>query len=91
WWIFSSEALGSEEAEDARDALSEAIGYFESHLSLRDDDEEAEEVRQLLAEALLTLANLTADETKREAMYGRVEGLGVAVGDGEGVMDVDEE
>ncbi|KAK7022893.1 hypothetical protein VNI00_016880 [Paramarasmius palmivorus] len=86
----SAEALSSEEADEAREALEEAVTHFEVFLAAPGHEfEEEEEVKQLMAEALLTLANLTVDEVKREETYARVEDLGVAVGGVEG-MDVDE-
>lgn len=66
--------LSSENAEEARDALSMAIAFFErakGSASLMEED--AEDVSPLLAEALLTLANLTIDENKREELYCRAQ------------------
>ncbi|CAL1713945.1 unnamed protein product [Somion occarium] len=66
--------LSSEDAEEARDALSMAIAFFErakGSASLMEED--AEDVSPLLAEALLTLANLTIDENKREELYCRAQ------------------
>jgi 5S rRNA maturation endonuclease (ribonuclease M5) len=38
-----------------------------------DEDDEGKELRICLAEALLTLANLTIDESKREDLYSRAQ------------------
>ncbi|ESK90336.1 hypothetical protein Moror_13765 [Moniliophthora roreri MCA 2997] len=99
--------LESEEAEEAREALSEAVVFFErakgvgtcEHLTekmqkqrrgkrkrgypepevMHDADEQNQEgeddddLQALLAEALLTLANLTVDEKRREELYARAE------------------
>nr|GAT53948.1 predicted protein [Mycena chlorophos] len=89
------EVLNSEEATDAREGLTRAIELFEKaagrELGTSDEDEElSEEQRELqsfLAEAFLTLANLTKDEQEREKLYQRAETLGAGI---EG-MDVDDE
>ncbi|KAJ7471521.1 hypothetical protein B0H11DRAFT_1812266 [Mycena galericulata] len=95
--------LDSEDAEEAREGLVRAIEFFERAAGSakgefgaeREDGEElgeelkAEEVelRAFLAEALLTLANLTKEEDKREELYRRAQILGPD--DLEG-MDVDD-
>ncbi|TFK34033.1 hypothetical protein BDQ12DRAFT_380563 [Crucibulum laeve] len=111
--------LESEEAEEARESLQAAVGYFErargwveerssaassaskaksrgkekEHMEVEsslpshhDEDqqqqqeeqgkEDAQELRSLLAEALVTLANLTRDESKREELYARAQAEG---------------
>ncbi|KAI0730410.1 hypothetical protein C8Q76DRAFT_613591 [Earliella scabrosa] len=107
-----TEILHSAEAEEAREGLAMAISFFERakgqvpvHLSALQSSGAAasgavmEDVSPLLAEALLVLANLTADENKREELYtraqteagevdldlGRVRG---AEGEGDEPMDV---
>ncbi|EEB87147.1 hypothetical protein MPER_15626, partial [Moniliophthora perniciosa FA553] len=108
--------LDSEEAEEAREALSEAVVFFERAKgvgtcenptektqkrrgkrkrgcpepeAIHDADEEDQEgkdnddLQALLTEALLTIANLTIDETKREELYARAEkenGGGLSLG-----------
>jgi hypothetical protein len=52
---------------------------------LNDETSEQAEIRTLLAEALLTLANLTADETEREALYAR------AHKEGKGSFELDDD
>ncbi|KAJ7230532.1 hypothetical protein GGX14DRAFT_583716 [Mycena pura] len=72
----------SEEAEDARKGLERAVGYFEIAMSERVDaggvkeEERDEALRACFAESLLTLANLTEDEDKREALCLRARLLG---------------
>ncbi|KAM5541295.1 hypothetical protein V8D89_004849, partial [Ganoderma adspersum] len=79
------DVLHTPEAEEAREGLAMAISFFErakaqgtdtvmsmsmgpgDHGGPRDD------VSPLLAEALLVLANLTADENKREELYTRAQ------------------
>ncbi|KAJ7708706.1 hypothetical protein B0H17DRAFT_1030637 [Mycena rosella] len=89
--------LDCEEAEEAREALGRAVEFFEraagsakgefADVELEDEgSEEAEELRAFLAEALLTLANLTKEEDKREELYRRAQLLGGLEG-----MDVDED
>jgi hypothetical protein len=53
--------------------------------ALNDETTEQSEIRTLLAEALLTLANLTPDETEREAMYAR------AHKEGKGSFELDDD
>jgi hypothetical protein len=103
------ELLKGEDAEDAREALGEAIGFFEKVKGMDEssdvdavdhdmeevegDPEEDEELRRMLTEALLTLANLTLDEEKREELYKRVEkegGLELKDGDDDDGMEVDD-
>ncbi|KAF5373933.1 hypothetical protein D9758_000880 [Tetrapyrgos nigripes] len=86
------ELLKGEDAEDAREALKEAISLFEKvkgmdepsgsegdhegvdhDMDLEGESVEDEELKRMLTEALLTLANLTLDEEKREELYKRVE------------------
>jgi len=92
------EVLQSEDAEEARDALERAVQFFERAKgtgtssenhgggSVGEDEGDVEDVSPLLAEALLTLANLTADENKREELYSRAQ----KEGGGEGIFDVEE-
>ncbi|KAJ7089758.1 hypothetical protein B0H15DRAFT_800429 [Mycena belliarum] len=93
--------LDDEEAEEAREGLARAVEFFERAMGSAKGEfadeaeggagasgEEAEELRAFLAEALLTLANLTKEEDKREELYARAEALGG--GNLEG-MDVDED
>lgn len=69
--------LQSEDAQEAREGLSTAISFFErakgsasvSALS----DPESQELQAFLAEALLTLANLTPDNRRREELYARAQ------------------
>ncbi|KAH9912096.1 uncharacterized protein BXZ73DRAFT_107642 [Epithele typhae] len=78
--------LHSAEAEEAREGLAMAVSFFErargSSLGLgrtgpgqaaAAGGEGEEDVGPLLAEALLVLANLTADENKREELYARAQ------------------
>jgi hypothetical protein len=69
------DVLHSEEAQDAREALAMAISFFERAKSCASPsfDPEIHELQPLLAEALLTLANLTVDEDKREELYTRAQ------------------
>ncbi|KAJ7152324.1 hypothetical protein C8R43DRAFT_886382 [Mycena crocata] len=90
-----------EEAEEAREGLVRAVEYFERAAGSakgefaagsdgeegHDLHEEEEELRTFLAEALLTLANLTKEEDKREELYKRAQVLG---GDALEGMDVDD-
>ncbi|KAF7331911.1 hypothetical protein MKEN_00071400 [Mycena kentingensis (nom. inval.)] len=88
--------LDSEEAEDAREGLERAVEYFEKAVGsakreIESEDEgmpvEQDQVQAYLAEALLTLANLTKDEAKREEMYQRAQEMS-----GESLdMDVDDD
>ena len=100
--------LHSAEAEEAREGLAMAVSFFErargSAVALAGEGSGAgagagaaagDEVRPLLAEALLVLANLTADENKREELYARAQaeagedlGLGLG-GEGDEAMDVE--
>lgn len=70
------DVLKSEEAEEAREDLSLAIGYFEEIKTKEGEDRGSDanddsELRLLLVEALVTLANLTEDAHQREALYTR--------------------
>ncbi|RPD57277.1 hypothetical protein L226DRAFT_465837 [Lentinus tigrinus ALCF2SS1-7] len=80
------EVLHSGEAEEAREGLAMAISFFErakGQVALFAGAAAAaakevlaaqmEDVSPLLAEALLVLANLTADENKREELYTRAQ------------------
>lgn len=81
-----TEVLTSEDAQEAREGLSNAISFFErakgSASASTLSDPELRELQPLLTEALLTLANLTTDEKKREEFYARAEQEG-------GDIDVD--
>ncbi|KAI0640662.1 hypothetical protein C8Q79DRAFT_1004078 [Trametes meyenii] len=82
-----ADVLHSPEAEDAREGLAMAISFFERAKAQRPPDGDAttgtgaggqgegagDDVSPLLAEALLVLANLTADENKREELYVRAQ------------------
>lgn len=93
----ASHVLASEEAEDAREGLAKAVEFLErarGSAKREDGGEEAEqdvEDRKLLAEAVLTLANLTAEEGKREELYAHAKMLDLnLVGlDDEEEMDID--
>ncbi|KAF8196845.1 hypothetical protein K438DRAFT_1585719 [Mycena galopus ATCC 62051] len=75
-------ALDSEDAEEAREGLERAVEFFEraraDGMEIVDEESraEAEELRAFLVEALLTLANFTKEEDKREALYRRAQILG---------------
>ncbi|KAJ7762023.1 hypothetical protein DFH07DRAFT_814999 [Mycena maculata] len=93
--------LDGEDAEDAREALTRAVEFFEraagsakGEFGLEEGEEmgeelkaEEEELRAFLAEALLTLANLTKEEERREELYRRAQLLG---GDALEGMEMDE-
>jgi len=68
------DVLRSEDATDAREDLSMAIDFFE-RVKLKEGDghhdSDSPELRLLLAESLVTLANLTEDKERREALYAR--------------------
>ncbi|KAJ7173588.1 hypothetical protein C8R46DRAFT_1083235 [Mycena filopes] len=89
----NSGVLDSEEAEEAREGLERAVEFFERAKAEMDEprDEqsraEAEELRAFLVEGLLTLANFTKEEDKREALYQRAQLLG---GDTLEGMEVDD-
>ncbi|KAF5386418.1 hypothetical protein D9757_006637 [Collybiopsis confluens] len=71
-----SAILESEDAEEAREALTDAISFLEkarSSASASDMDMDDHELQHFLEEALLTLANLTMDEQKREELYARAQ------------------
>ncbi|KAJ7272567.1 hypothetical protein B0H12DRAFT_1091085 [Mycena haematopus] len=96
WGEDGPSALDSEDAEDAREGLERAVEFFErargeegEGLGIVDDERrvEAQELRTFLAEALLTLANLTKEEEKREALYRRAQLLGALEGMG---MEMDQ-
>ncbi|KAK2467358.1 hypothetical protein APHAL10511_000593 [Amanita phalloides] len=69
------DVLDSEEAQEAREDLTMAADLFERAKAGSDDGAGSgsteHELRMLLAEALLTLANLTGDMIKREELYRR--------------------
>lgn len=69
------DVLDSEDAIDAREGLQRAISFFErargSATSV--SDPEVSGLTPLLAEALLTLANLTIDEKEREELYKKAQ------------------
>ncbi|KZT20994.1 hypothetical protein NEOLEDRAFT_1164772 [Neolentinus lepideus HHB14362 ss-1] len=69
------EVLQSEEAEEAREGLTMAISFFERAKGSTTQSEQ-EDLQSLLAEALLTLANLTIDNNKREELYSRAQAEG---------------
>ncbi|KAK0501822.1 hypothetical protein EDD18DRAFT_1144510 [Armillaria luteobubalina] len=80
--------LGSEEAEEAREGLGRAVGFFE-RARMVDGGEEDGELRKMLAEALVTLGNLEGDVRVREELYKKAvveSGEDLGLGDG---MDVD--
>lgn len=56
--------------------LDDPTGIVMSAEDVNDETPEQAELRTLLAEALLTLANLTADEVEREALYARAHNEG---------------
>lgn len=75
--------LETEDAEDARDALQSAIDYFtkargrkeeseQEEIEDRDEDDD-DDLPALLAEAYVTLANLTADVKRRDELYALAE------------------
>ncbi|CCM06474.1 uncharacterized protein FIBRA_08741 [Fibroporia radiculosa] len=90
--------LGSKEAEEAREGLTVAVGFLERAKGAAGrgteqqaeprEGGEAEDVSPLLAEALFTLANLTADENKREELYSRAQAEG---GDRLALLDLGED
>ncbi|KAH9951068.1 hypothetical protein B0H21DRAFT_705756 [Amylocystis lapponica] len=66
--------LTQPEAEEAREGLAMAISFFErAKGSATSSLTPVEDISPLLAEALLTLANLTADDNKREELYSRAQ------------------
>ncbi|RDB18476.1 hypothetical protein Hypma_000319 [Hypsizygus marmoreus] len=84
--------LESEDAQEAREGLATAISFFERAKSSATvsalSDPESQEMQTLLAEALLTLANLTTDERKQEELYARAQLEG---GEDFGFMDQDDD
>ncbi|KDQ61795.1 hypothetical protein JAAARDRAFT_31273 [Jaapia argillacea MUCL 33604] len=71
--------LNSELAEEAREGLAMAISFFErakGSASSTTIEPDLAELQPLLAEALLTLANLTVDHNKREELYSRAQAEG---------------
>ncbi|KAI0820243.1 hypothetical protein BC628DRAFT_1413186 [Trametes gibbosa] len=79
------EVLHSAEAEEAREGLAMAISFFERAKGQTNaltmgppspamaERGDGDDVSPLLVEALLVLANLTADENKREELYTRAQ------------------
>ncbi|GJE93801.1 hypothetical protein PsYK624_099630 [Phanerochaete sordida] len=70
--------LHTVEAAEAREGLATAVAFLErakGSATARPDPEQ-EDLSPLLAEALLTLANLTADEDAREKLYARAQSEG---------------
>ncbi|KAJ3774523.1 hypothetical protein FB446DRAFT_639701 [Lentinula raphanica] len=67
--------LRSEDADEAREALTEAISFLEKAKTVTstDIDQQDDELQHFLEEAILTLANLTLDEQKREDLYARAQ------------------
>ncbi|KAI0249667.1 hypothetical protein BJV78DRAFT_1129183 [Lactifluus subvellereus] len=68
--------LQSKEAEDSRAALVMAISFFDrakGSASTDSPETSLTDMQPLLAEALLSLANLTADVDAREALYARAQ------------------
>ncbi|KAF8470284.1 hypothetical protein DFH94DRAFT_637821 [Russula ochroleuca] len=68
--------LLSKEAEDARAGLSTSISFFDRakrSASTESSEPSLENMQPWFAEALLSLANLTADEEAREALYARAQ------------------
>jgi len=69
--------LLSKEAEEARAGLFMAISFFDrakGSVSTAESSETAlVDTKPWLAEALLSLANLTTDENAREALYARAQ------------------
>ncbi|KAF5379514.1 hypothetical protein D9615_006522 [Tricholomella constricta] len=72
----------SEEAREAREGLGRAVEFLERAKMGEEEEgrgggegeeEEERELRVLLAEALLTLGNLTPEEGKREELYARAQ------------------
>jgi len=67
----------SSDAENARDALTKAIAHFERAKEFTEDFGADEgDLQSLLAEALVTLANLTRNEIQREQLYARAKAEG---------------
>lgn len=70
--------LESEEAQEARAALTQAVTFFElarGSATATTSDPELREVDPMLAEALLTLGNLTTDSEKQKELYARAQQL----------------
>ncbi|KAF9068386.1 hypothetical protein BDP27DRAFT_1421923 [Rhodocollybia butyracea] len=68
--------LRSEDADEAREALTDAISFLEkakSSAAANDMEQDDDELQHFLEEALLTLANLTLDEKQRELLYSRAQ------------------
>ncbi|KAJ7876260.1 hypothetical protein B0H13DRAFT_2055545 [Mycena leptocephala] len=78
----NSSVLDSEEAEETREGLEQAVEFFERARgegagAVEEDEEQSAELDTFLVEALLTLANFTKQEDKREALGGALEGMGM--------------
>ncbi|KZT68653.1 hypothetical protein DAEQUDRAFT_727523 [Daedalea quercina L-15889] len=69
------DVLESPEAQEAREGLAKAVSFFERAKGVQGEgsEEDKEDVKPLLAEALFSLANLTQDENKREELYSRAQ------------------
>ncbi|KAI0682297.1 hypothetical protein BC835DRAFT_1400880 [Cytidiella melzeri] len=67
--------LRGTEAEEARESLAMAVTFFEraKGSATAKPNPELDVLSPLLAEALLTLANLTVDENTREELYARAQ------------------
>ncbi|TFY50396.1 hypothetical protein EVJ58_g11066 [Rhodofomes roseus] len=66
-----SDVFNGAQACEAREGLAKAIDFFKrakGQLPSGEENDQAEDVRLLLAEALFTLAKLTQDENKREEL-----------------------
>lgn len=75
----------STESDVDEDIQAAILDMITEDATLNDESFEEGEVRTLLAEALLTLANLTADETERESLYAR------AHKEGKGSFELDDD
>lgn len=81
------QVLNSEEAEEAREGLTKAIEFFEKALgsatSILSSSSE-EELRKMLVEAIVELANLTRGDEEREELYNK------AVRESKGSIELDD-
>ncbi|KAJ7065330.1 hypothetical protein C8F01DRAFT_1125231 [Mycena amicta] len=77
WDSDDAEIFDSEDAEDAREGLERAIGFFER--AVEEGAEGDNELHASLTESLLTLANLTKEKRQREELYQRAQTLGYVV------------
>ncbi|KAA1470273.1 hypothetical protein DENSPDRAFT_858352 [Dentipellis sp. KUC8613] len=74
-----TDVLLSKEADEAREGLRMAITFFDrakGSASTSRNKRDLEDLQMLLAEALLSLANLTTDENTREELYSRAQAEG---------------